>query len=53
MIFALQDSLKWSSNENLLLVWYEDILKNFEEEVNKIAAFTGFKVNPDQMKVTI
>lgn len=51
MPFALQDSLKWSSNENLLLVWYEDILKNFEEEVIKIAAFTGFNVKPAQLKV--
>ena len=51
MTFPLQDSLKWSSNENLLLVWYEDILKNFEEEVDRIAAFTGFNVNPDQLKV--
>ena len=51
MSFALQDSLKWSSNENLLLVWYEDILRNFEDEVNKMSSFTGFNVNADQMKV--
>ena len=49
--FYLQDSIKWSQNKNLLLVWYEDILKDFEDKVNEIAQFTGFSVSENQMKV--
>ena len=34
------------------MVWYEDILKDFEGKVNEIANFTGFGVSPEQMKVS-
>ena len=47
----LKDSIKWSKNQNLLLLWYEDMLINFEEKVNEISKFTGFDLSPEQMKV--
>jgi hypothetical protein len=47
----LKDTLKWSPNKNLKVVWYEDLIADFEAEVKGISEFTGFSVSEDQMKV--
>ena len=35
------------------VIWYEDLVANFDEEVKGLSEFTGFKISDDQMAVII
>ena len=32
-------------------IWYEDLRYRFEEILNELSEFTGFRVSPEEMKV--
>ena len=45
--------MKHKNHPNMKVIWYEDLVANFDEEVKGLSEFTGFKLSDDQMAVII
>ena len=45
--------MKHKNHPNMKVIWYEDLVANFDEEVKGLSEFTGFELSDDQMAVII
>ena len=50
-IFFKKDALSYKDHPNLKIVWYEDLSTNFENEVESLSDFTGYKMTEETIKV--